>query len=162
LRIHVLAIGLATLATSLTVLAHGDEAHPAPPFDPSQVEQKAFGRAGDPKKATRTVQISMGDTMRFWPAELDVKQGQTVLFVIRNEGKTMHELVLGTDQELAEHAEMMRKFPNMKHAEPYMAHVAPGRTEKLAWTFNRKGEFRFACLIPGHYESGMVGKVAVR
>ena len=74
----------------------------------------------------------------------------------------MHELVIGTRQELDEHATLMAKFPGMEHDEPYMAHVAPGKTGALVWNFNRVGEFDFACLIPGHYQAGMVGKINVK
>jgi uncharacterized cupredoxin-like copper-binding protein len=49
----------------------------------------------------------------------------------------------------------------MEHDEPYMVHVAPGKTGEMTWTFNRAGDFEFACLIPGHYEAGMIGKVNV-
>ena len=73
----------------------------------------------------------------------------------------MHEFVLGTRKELEEHAELMKKFPDMEHDEPYMAHVAPGKTAEMIWHFNRVGEFEFACLLPGHFEAGMVGKIRV-
>jgi uncharacterized cupredoxin-like copper-binding protein len=82
--------------------------------------------------------------------------------VVANAGKVMHELVIGTDEELKAHAEMMKKFPNMAHDEPYMAHVPPGQRGEIVWTFNRPGEFGFACLIAGHFEAGMVGRVIVR
>jgi uncharacterized cupredoxin-like copper-binding protein len=39
--------------------------------------------------------------------------------------------------------------------------VNAGKTGGLIWTFNRAGEFDFACLIPGHYQAGMVGKISV-
>ncbi len=55
----------------------------------------------------------------------------------------------------------MLKFPNMEHDEPYMAHVPPGKTGQIVWTFNRAGDFDFACLIAGHYQAGMVGKIIV-
>jgi len=90
-----------------------------------------------------------------------VKQGDTVKFVVRNTGKVMHEIVIGTKNMLDEHAALMVKFPNMEHDEPYMAHVAPGKTGELVWTFNRPGDFDFACLIAGHYQAGMVGKITV-
>jgi hypothetical protein len=67
----------------------------------------------------------MIDAMRFEPDRLDVRQGETVRFVVRNTGKVMHEFVIGTAQELAKHAALMKQFPNMEHDEPYMAHVAP-------------------------------------
>jgi uncharacterized cupredoxin-like copper-binding protein len=90
-----------------------------------------------------------------------VRQGETVRFVHRNTGRVMHEFVLGTRSELDAHAALMRKYPGMEHDEPYMAHVAPGKTGEVVWTFNRAGDFDFACLIPGHYEAGMVGKITV-
>ena len=124
-------------------------------------EQKDWGIAGDAKAAKRTVQFSMSDNMRFTPNRLQVKQGETLRLVVKNRGKVMHEFVLGTPKELEEHAAMMIKFPEMEHDEPYMAHVPPGRTGQIIWTFNRAGEFDFACLIAGHYAAGMVGKINV-
>ena len=124
-------------------------------------EQKPWGIAGDARAARRSIEVGMGDDMRFTPARIEVRQGETVRFVIRNRGQAMHEFVLGTKQELDAHAALMMKFPGMEHDEPYMAHVAPGRTGEIVWTFNRAGEFDFACLIAGHYQSGMVGKVVV-
>jgi uncharacterized cupredoxin-like copper-binding protein len=146
------------------VYAHGsshDDPAKKPAFDPAAVEQKAFGKAADPKKATRTIQIAMNDQMRFIPAEIAVKEGEIIKFVVTNKGKLMHEMVIGTRPELVEHAEMMRKFPEMEHDEPHMAHVPPGKSETLAWHFNRAGDFEFACLLPGHFEAGMVGTISV-
>ena len=121
-----------------------------------------FGRPGDPQTVTRTVTIRMSDTMRFSPDSLDVKRGETIRFVVKNEGKLLHEMVLGNDQELEKHAALMRKFPEMEHDEPYMVHVAPGRTGELIWTFDKSGQVEFACLIPGHFEAGMKGKVVAK
>jgi uncharacterized cupredoxin-like copper-binding protein len=70
-------------------------------------------------------------------------------------------MVLGTKKDLDEHAAMMVKFPDMEHEEPYMAHVGPGKTGEIIWTFNKPGTFDYACLIAGHYQAGMVGKVTV-
>ncbi len=103
----------------------------------------------------------MSDSMRFTPDRIEVKQGETVRLLLKNEGKLLHEFVLGTKKELDEHAALMVKFPNMEHDEPYMAHVPPGKRGQIVWTFNRAGEFDFACLIAGHYQAGMVGKVKV-
>ncbi len=93
--------------------------------------------------------------------EFTVKQGDTVRFVARNKGKVLHEMVLGTMDELKEHAELMRKHPGMEHDEPYMAHVAPGKTERIVWQFTKAGEFYYGCLVPGHFEAGMIGKIVV-
>jgi uncharacterized cupredoxin-like copper-binding protein len=150
-----------TLAFSALALAHGDEDHSAS-SGPVRKEQKSWGIAGDANAAKRTLELKMSDSMRFTPDRIQVKQGETVRLSIRNEGQVMHEFVIGTKKELDEHAALMMKFPGMEHSEPYMAHVAPGKTGEIVWTFNRAGEFDFACLIAGHYQGGMVGKVKVK
>ena len=147
---------------SANVFAHGDAKHDKKAAKPISTEEKEFGREGDPKKALRTVRIDMSDKMRFTPASLTVNQGDTVKFVVKNSGKVMHEMVIGTIKELKEHAEMMRKHPTMEHDEPYMAHVPPGKTETMVWQFTKAGEFNFGCLVPGHFEAGMIGKVTVK
>ena len=124
-------------------------------------EQKDWGIAGDAKAVQRTLRVTMSDQMRFTPARFTVKQGETVRLVIKNQGKLLHELVIGTPQELDAHAALMVKFPDMAHDEPYMAHVPPGGSGELVWTFNRPGEFKFACLIAGHYQAGMTGQIIV-
>ena len=124
-------------------------------------QQMAWGIAGDPSKAGRTIHVAMSDAMRFTPDKIDVKVGETLKFVIKNDGKLLHEFVLGTEKTLSEHAAMMAKHPQMAHDEPYMVHVDPGRIGQIVWTFNRPGQFDFACLIAGHYQAGMVGKINV-
>lgn len=126
-----------------------------------KMEQKAWGIAGDAKAIKRTIKIAMTDTMRFAPDKIDVKEGETIRFVLKNEGKMLHEMVIGTKKELDEHAALMLKFPTMEHEEPYMAHVPAGKSGEIIWTFNRAGDFDFACLIAGHYQAGMVGKINV-
>ena len=155
-----LAIPATLLGASGLVRAHGDKDH-SKKAGPVKKEQKDWGIAGDGKSAKRTIEIGMGDNMRFTPERIEVRQGETVKFVVRNAGKTMHEFVIGTKAENDKHAELMVKFPNMEHDEPYMAHVAPGKTGEIVWTFNRPGDFDFACLIAGHYQAGMVGKIKV-
>ena len=144
-----------------SALAHGDapQAHKKPAA--VKKEQKDWGIAGDAKAVMRKIEIGMSDKMRFTPDRIEVRQGETVRLVHRNGGKLLHEFVLGTKQELEAHAALMLKFPTMEHDEPYMAHVGPGKTGEIIWNFNRAGEFDFACLIPGHYQAGMVGKVVV-
>lgn len=159
-RFAVLAVSLAL--ASGTVLAHGDSHQATGGATRAKVEQKPFGIAGDPAAVTRTIEIDMTDRMKFEPAGIAVKQGETVRFVLRNRGATMHEMVIGTTAELKAHAALMRKFPDMEHDEPYMAHVAPGTSGEIVWRFNRAGTFQFACLVPGHFEAGMVGRVVVR
>lgn len=152
----------AMLAASGTALAHGNQDHgKTAAAQEVKKEQKPWGIAGDAAAVQRTVEVRMTDDMRFTPGTISVREGETVRFVVRNAGKVMHEMVIGTKQELDEHAAMMAKFPGMEHDEPYMTHVSPGKKGDLIWTFNRPGDFDFACLIPGHYQAGMVGKIKV-
>jgi uncharacterized cupredoxin-like copper-binding protein len=152
---------LATSAAATAAVAHGPEKHSTSAKKAISKDEYAWGRQGDPAKASRTIQVDMSDTMRFSPSSLEVKAGDTVKFVVRNTGKVMHEMVIGTEEELAKHAEAMRKHPGMEHEEPYMAHVAPGKNEEIAWTFTKAGKYMYGCLIPGHWEAGMKGAITV-
>ncbi len=134
-----------------TAFAHDKEEH----------HTAALGKPGNPAKVSRTITVEMSDTMRFTPASIAVKRGETIRFVVKNNGKLKHEMVLGSAKELKEHAARMRKFPNMQHDDPNQVVVAPGKTGALIWQFTKAGRFDFACLEPGHFEAGMVGKVVV-
>jgi uncharacterized cupredoxin-like copper-binding protein len=140
--------------------AHSGESHANTPAA-ARKEQKPWGIAGDARKARRRIVVGMSDDMRFTPERIEVRLGETVKFVVRNSGQVMHEFVIGTREENARHAELMIKHPDMEHDEPYMTHVAPGRTGEIVWTFNRTGSFEFACLIAGHYAAGMAGTIVV-
>ena len=152
-------LALAALLATPLARAHGDGDH-ATRAAPVVKEQKPWGIAGDPKRA-RTVEITMGDDMRFRPDRIEVRQGETIRFVVRNGGKVLHEMVIGTEAELAEHAALMRRFPTMEHDEPYIAHVRPAAQGEMVWNFNRPGTFEFACLVAGHFEAGMKGTIVV-
>ena len=123
---------------------HGDEG------------ETAIGKPGVAAKARRTITIEMSDNMRYTPSNIQVKQGETVRFVVKNVGQVKHELSLGTEKELLEHLEQMKKFPDMEHDAPHMAHVKPGASGEIVWNFNRAGTFEFACLAPRHFEAGML------
>ena len=153
-----LALGIALMGAS--GMAHTDKPH-ANKAGAVKKEQKDWGIAGDAKAVTRTIEVRMSDQMRFTPDLIEVREGETVRLMHKNDGKVLHEFVLGTKKELEAHAALMLKFPNMEHDEPYMAHIDAGKQSAMVWTFNRPGEFEFACLIPGHYQAGMVGKVRV-
>jgi uncharacterized cupredoxin-like copper-binding protein len=161
-KLNALACAVLALGVSGT-FAHGGEEHAAArKFDASKVEPTDFGQEGNPERVTKTIKVDMTDAMRFTPSDVTVKRGETVKFVVHNDGKVLHEMVLGTKQAIAEHAELMKRFPEMEHADANMAHVKPGKSGEIVWQFTRAGEFQFACLQPGHYEAGMVGKVVVK
>lgn len=121
----------------------------------------AIGMPGAISRVNRTVPIVMNDEMRFIPDHITVKQGETVRFTLKNTGTMDHEFVLGTEQELTRHKELMKKFPEMEHDDPNMITVAPGKTDVIVWHFTRKGNVDFACLLPGHFDDGMKGSIKV-
>lgn len=123
--------------------------------------EDAIGKPGKASKVSRTVQVDMTDNMRFSAAAVTAKQGETIRFVVKNSGMMKHEMVLGTEKDLKEHYEQMKKNPEMEHAEPNMVTLAPGKTGEIIWQFTKAGKVDFACLQPGHYEAGMKGLVTV-
>jgi uncharacterized cupredoxin-like copper-binding protein len=150
-----------TLAALTTLAAAGASASGTHAGGHGHHSEDLIGKAGVAAKATRTVKVDMTDGMRFSPASIDVKQGETVRFVVTNSGNLKHELVLGTEKELKEHYEAMKKNPEMEHADANMVTLAPGKTGEVIWQFTKAGKVDFACLQPGHYEAGMKGAVNV-
>ena len=121
----------------------------------------AIGQAGIAANVSRTVTIVMGDSMRFTPDSVNVQARETIKFVVKNEGKIKHEMVLGTTKDLKAHAAVMLKHPEMEHADANMTSLQPGTTGEIIWQFSKAGEVNFACLQPGHFDAGMKGKVVV-
>jgi putative spermidine/putrescine transport system substrate-binding protein len=127
-----------------------------------QQSASAIGQPGNAKQVSRTIDVIMSDTMRFAPDRIEVKTGETVRFLLQNQGQLRHELVLGEPDALRRHAAMMQMMPDMQHSGPNMASLAPGEHGELIWKFTRAGSVAFACLQSGHLEAGMRGAVAVR
>jgi uncharacterized cupredoxin-like copper-binding protein len=123
------------------------------------------GEPGNPKKPARVIKIKMIENdkkMLFEPARIEVRRGEQVRFVLENDGTENHEFVLATIAENRKHAELMKKFPEMEHDDPNAKRVASFGNGELIWSFTKRGEFEFACLIAGHYEAGMHGKILVK
>jgi uncharacterized cupredoxin-like copper-binding protein len=120
-----------------------------------------IGKPGVAANVTRTVNVDMTDDMRFHTSKIAVKQGETIRFVAKNSGQVKHEMVLGTQKELKEHYEVMKKNPEMEHADENMVTVAPGKSGEIIWHFTKAGKVDFACLQPGHFDAGMKGVVNV-
>ncbi len=119
------------------------------------------GKPGIAANVTRTVNIAMSDAMRYSPSDVEVKSGETVRFIVTNLGRVTHELSLGTEKELLEHREAMKKAPGMQHDEPGQLSLPPGGQGEIIWQFGKAGTVNFACLVPGHHEAGMKGTVKV-
>ncbi|SEP14831.1 plastocyanin/azurin family copper-binding protein [Pseudomonas sp. NFACC39-1] len=143
-----------------------------------------FGQPASAAKATRSIDVVMGD-MTFDPGALDIKAGETVRFVLINNGQLLHEFNLGNAAMHAEHQQQMLKMQQsgqltptamkpgmahdamghgqagMRHEDPNSVLVEPGKTAELTWTFNKAMRLEFACNVPGHYQAGMKGKLTV-
>jgi uncharacterized cupredoxin-like copper-binding protein len=135
------------------------------PAGHSHSDSFSAGEPGDPKQPSKIVQVTMGESdgkMLFVPARLEIKKGDQVKFMLRNNGELDHEFVLASTADNLQHAEVMKKSPDMAHAEPNGNQLAPKKTSEIAWKFTKSGEFEYACLIPGHREAGMVGTIVVK
>jgi uncharacterized cupredoxin-like copper-binding protein len=123
------------------------------------------GQPGKKKEVARTIKVVMKETadgkMLFEPAEITVKQGETIRFAVQNAGETDHEFVLDDSAGMTKHKALMEKFPEMEHDDPNAVRLAPGKKGEVIWKFSNAGGFEFGCLIPGHMESGMHGPIKV-
>jgi uncharacterized cupredoxin-like copper-binding protein len=141
-------------STSPSAIAHGGD-----------VDDFAAGEPGDPTKPYRTVAVTISEDngkMSYAPAEIDVSMGEQVKLVVKNAGILKHEFFLDSFKHNASHKIEMRKNPEMEHEDSNAQSIEPGQQKEILWRFSRPGEFEFACLIPGHYEAGMHGKVVVK
>jgi uncharacterized cupredoxin-like copper-binding protein len=128
-------------------------------------ESFSAGEPGNPKRPAKTVQVTMQESegkMLFSPDKIEVRQGEQIHFVLSNPGELPHEFILASAKENLEHAAMMQHHPGMEHNDPNGKRLQPKASADIFWRFSKKGEFEFACLIPGHREAGMLGKVTVK
>jgi len=149
---------LAFLSTSPALAGPGGAGH-------GHGKETAYGEPGDPKKPARPVSITMREMdgkMVFIPNHIEIKKGEQIRFMMRNSGLLDHELVLATLEENLKHAIEMQKNPDMEHDDPNAKRLAPNKSGEIVWKFTKTGEFDFSCLIPGHREAGMTGKVIVK
>ena len=154
--ISVLALGIALAAPQASAAA-GPPGHSHESF--------SAGEPGDPKKPARIVMITMreGDgKMMFIPDKVEVKKGEQIRFLIRNNGELAHEFILASTEENLKHAEAMKKNPDMEHDDPNGKNVAPKKNSEIVWRFTKPGTFEYGCLIPGHREAGMTGIIVVK
>jgi uncharacterized cupredoxin-like copper-binding protein len=128
-------------------------------------EHYSAGVPGNSKMPARVIEVTMRDDdgkMAFVPDHIDVKKGEQVRFIIKNQGALKHEFTLASVSDNNKHAELMKKYPDMEHDDPNAKSIDPGKTAEIIWRFSKGGTFEFACLIPGHREAGMRGIVTVK
>jgi uncharacterized cupredoxin-like copper-binding protein len=128
------------------------------------MEMMEIGMPGMMGAVDRTIDVIMRETddgeMIFEPAHFNIRQGETIRFNVVNGGELEHEFVIDTLEGNAKHKELMAKF-DMEHDDPNSIRLDPGQSGEIVWQFANPGAFEFACLIPGHYESGMHGPISV-
>ena len=155
---------LLTIASITAVLALGTTAFAAGEHAGGP-EEYSIGMKAEKTKAKRTINITMREdqdgNMIFAPNKLQFRQGETVTLNFVNKGETKHEFVMDTQENVLEHKAAMEKNPDMEHADDNSLSLEPGEKGQIIWTFAKSGDFAFACLIPGHYESGMHGPLKV-
>ena len=132
-----------------------------------QSEQvKTYGFPGDNTKIDRIIEI-MAIDMAFIPTSISVNRGETIKFVVTNQGKLLHELVLGTNDEQAEHNTNMRSLSHDDMGQHMQSEkngivIHPSQTQEITWTFTTElTQIQFACHVPGHFEAGMFGSVDI-
>jgi uncharacterized cupredoxin-like copper-binding protein len=165
---HTMTFRLTTLASAACALALSMTMAVAAPGEPGHSHKTfAAGEPGDPKKpVARTMEVTMQETedakMLFSPARIEVKRGEQVRFILKNVGKVDHEFMLDSVANNAKHKIAMEKNPDMEHDDPNGRRLNPDGSSEIVWRFTKAGTFEYACLIPGHYESGMKGTVVVK
>ena len=160
-RIGLGAIAALALSTTIALAGPGGSAG----HGHGAGDETDYGKPGDAKKPARLVQVTMAERdgkMVFIPDRIEVRRGEQIKFAMRNNGELDHELVLATLQENLKHAIDMQKNPDMEHDDPNAKRLAPKKTGEIVWQFTKAGEFDFSCLIPGHREAGMTGKIIVK
>ena len=124
----------------------------------------AVGMPGKSEDVDRTIDVAMLETddgdMIFEPMKFDIKQGETIRFNVINNGELEHEFVIDTIEGNVKHKGAMAAM-DMAHDDPNSVRLEPGQSDDVIWNFANAGTFEFACLIPGHYESGMYGPIEV-
>lgn len=142
-----------------------------------------IGEPGQASEATRTIEVTMYDNY-YEPESLEVREGETVRFMIRNQGELVHEFNIATAEMHAAHQEEMMMMVEhgvidgdhinhdrmkmdmgggrtMEHHDPNSVLLEPGQSAEIVWTFTTDAELEFACNVPGHYEAGMMGEIEI-
>jgi len=124
------------------------------------------GTAGDPVKASRTVDVLIG-TDGYTPPTIDVTKGETVTFKVVNNDSTVHEFVLGDAKAQNAYEEAMatmgttpmNDMPDASNA----IEVNAGQTKTITWAFPKtRATVVYGSHQPGDYAKGIRGTITVR
>ena len=142
---------------------HALHSHEPTPAVASASPTQAASEPTPPPGSAGTVQevrIEMFDTMRFSPDQISIRAGEPVKLTVVNRGSVRHELMIGTKNELAEHAREMKSSKNHHHHDNATS-LEPGQSITVSRVFAEAGELGMACFEPGHYEAGMRGSIRI-
>lgn len=122
------------------------------------------GEPGKPNEVNRTIRITASDEMRFAPSSLEVKDGETIRFIVTNKGELAHDFTIGTPKMQKAHQKEMEEMMQddghkMEHNDPNALFLQPGETKELVWKFKKTAKLEIGCNVPGHYQAGMKGEV---
>lgn len=141
-----------------------------------------FGMPGKSSGVSRTINVVMKDNY-FDLKSIKVKAGETIHFKITNKGTFLHEFGIGTRAMHKAHQKQMMTMMDhgmigaskinhdrmkmdhgpgkmmMKHDDPNSVLLEPGKSGEIIWKFTKPMKLEFACNVPGHYQSGMVGRI---
>lgn len=109
----------------------------------------------------RQIQVTMTDDLRFQPAQMQVKAGEAVEFVVRNDGTIRHEFFLGGEDEQSSHEMEMGEIGGMHDDEANGISVEPGQSKTLRHMFAEAGSIIAGCHETGHYAAGMKAEISV-
>ncbi|SHF66607.1 Uncharacterized copper-binding protein, cupredoxin-like subfamily [Litoreibacter ascidiaceicola] len=155
-----------TFAMALSLPAYASGTHSDGHGENESTEQAAMmiGMPGEAAKVDRTIDVILLENdegqMLIESEDLNIAAGETIRFNITNKGELEHEFVLDTIERNAEHKIEMAKM-DMEHDDPNSIRLDAGASGEIVWTFANAGAFEAACLIAGHYESGMYREIAV-
>lgn len=111
-------------------------------------------------EATRTVEVKMVENA-FKPASFKAHAGETVKFVFHNEGKLVHEAILGDEAEHVAHEKKMREQGQKMEHDEHEKPVPPGQKTEVTHTFKAGEALLFGCHLPGHFDAGMKAAITV-
>ena len=106
---------------------------------------------------TVTVEVELHHS-RFRPARLQVVEGTTVRFVVRNTDPIDHELIVGPPEVHRRHERGTEPYHPPKPGE---VSVAAGTTAETTYEFAEPGTVEMACHLPRHLTYGMRGEIRV-
>ena len=117
--------------------------------------------AASPSSAAQRIEVKLTDALRMEPAEMTVKAGQQVTFVVTNTGAIQHEFYLGDEAAQGEHEQEMMSAGGMAMDEADGIVLKPGETKELTHTFSSAGAFLAGCHETSHYAGGMKAAISV-